>query len=87
MRVIGGRHAAKHDADRGGRCILYMSCLRFNVSKRGFHPALGLHSVGPWDHICIDVGSLPLSSDVFCKILVAVDVATGFIVVRTCYAG
>ena len=59
-----------------------MPCLRFNVAKRGFHPARGLRAVGPWDHICIDVGSLSLSSAGFCKILVAVDVATGFIVLR-----
>ncbi len=42
----------------------------------------GYLQVGPWDHICIDVGTLPLSSDGFCKILVAVDVATGFIVLE-----
>ncbi len=73
---------ARHDAE--AVVASCMSCLRFNVSKRGlispraWSPFSG--TVG--SHICIDVGTLKLSSDVFCKILVAVDVASGFIVLR-----
>jgi hypothetical protein len=79
-RVIGGR---KLDTTR--RRSLHFVCLVcvLTCPNAGFTPrAVSIHAVGPWDHICIDVGSLTLSSDGFCKILVAVDVATGFIVLR-----
>ena len=60
-------------------CLL---CLRYNVGKRGYHPARGLHAVGPWDHVCIDIGTIPVSAAGFCKLLVIVCVATRFIVLR-----
>jgi hypothetical protein len=59
-----------------------LPCLRYNVGKRGYHPAQGLHAVGPWDHICIDIGTLPVSTAGYCKLLVIVCVATRFIVLR-----
>ena len=60
-----------------------LPCLRYNVGKRGYHPARGLHATGPWDHICIDIGTLPASDAGYCKLLVIVCVATRFIVLRS----
>ena len=58
-------------------------CLKFTVSKRGFHPSRDVESYVPWDHIMIDTATnLPKSVDGKTILLVDIDVCTGFVILR-----
>lgn len=59
-------------------------CVRFNVRKKGFSPFQPIHAQAPWDHIALDLaGPFPMSSSGMVYILIVVDVATRFTVLRS----
>lgn len=58
-------------------------CTRYTVVKAGFHPASSITANGPADHIQVDTSvHLPESPDGYRALLVAIDVFTGFIVLK-----
>jgi RNase H-like domain found in reverse transcriptase/Reverse transcriptase (RNA-dependent DNA polymerase)/Integrase zinc binding domain/Integrase core domain/Chromo (CHRromatin Organisation MOdifier) domain/Retrotransposon gag protein/Zinc knuckle len=60
-------------------------CLRFNVSKSGFHPAQAIYATSPWDHVQIDNSvHLPESDKGHRVLLVIICVFTGFVVLCPC---
>jgi len=63
------------------RCV---SCQRFNIAKRGYHPLKTIHARMPMDHVAIDLaGSFVESEQTGNKyILVVVDVCTRFVFLR-----
>ena len=59
------------------------ACIRFNVTKSGFHPFTPITSAGPGDHFQIDLSThLPPSSDGYTTLLAVIDVYTGFVILR-----
>jgi transposase InsO family protein len=61
------------------KCI---DCARVNVGKQGFHPLRPISANLPFDHIAVDLLSLPNSNAKFTQVLVVVDVCTRFTVLR-----
>jgi len=60
-----------------------IGCLRFNISKEGFHPLRSVEADKVWDHIEIDlIGPLPESGDKYNYILTIVDVLSGYTVLK-----
>ena len=57
-------------------------CQRFNIGKHGFHPMTPVTAAMPWDHIAVDLKSLPKSAKGHSYILVIVDVFTKFTFLR-----
>lgn len=63
-----------------GRC---RPCLQYNIGREGFHPVKSLRADAPWDHVAIDCAvGLPESANGFKNILIIVDVATRYVVVK-----
>jgi hypothetical protein len=59
------------------------ACIRYVVTKSGFHPLSYITADGPWHHIQIDTSiHLPLSRDGHVAMLAIIDVFTGFVVLR-----
>ncbi len=59
------------------------ACIRFNVTKSGFHPFTPITALGPGDHYQIDLSThLPPSTDGYTTLLALIDVYTGFVVLR-----
>ena len=59
------------------------ACIRFNVTKSGFHPFTPITAIGPGDHFQIDLSThLPPSSDGYTTLLAVIDVYTGFVNIR-----
>lgn len=59
------------------------ACLRFNVAKRGYRPAMSVHASKPGDHFQVDLSvHLPESPDGYKAVLHLIDVFTGFVVLR-----
>ena len=59
------------------------ACIRFNVTKSGFHPFTPITATGPGDHFQIDLSThLPPSSDGYTTLLAVIDVYTGFVILR-----
>ena len=57
--------------------------LKYNVGRAGFHPISPVTATLPFDHIAIDLaGPLPTSESGFNYILVLVDIATRFVLLR-----
>ena len=64
------------------RCVL---CQRHNTSRRGYHPLRPISAVLPFDHIQIDmVGPLPTTPRGANYIVTILDVATRFVILRSC---
>jgi transposase InsO family protein len=58
-------------------------CLQFNVNKKGFHPLNPIAATLPFDHLAIDLlGPLQETESKQVYILVIVDIATRFILLR-----
>ena len=58
-------------------------CLRFNIAKQGFTPAIPITAELPFDHIQLDTAtSLPPSRELYTVLLVIIDVCTGFVLLR-----
>ena len=58
-------------------------CLKYNVGRVGFHSISPVTATLPLDHIAIDLaGPLPTSESGFNFILIIVDIATRFVLVR-----
>ena len=58
-------------------------CLRFNIAKQGFAPAIPITAELPFDHIQLDTAtSLPPSRESYTVLLVVIDVCTGFVLLR-----
>jgi transposase InsO family protein len=59
-------------------------CLRYNVGRHGFHPLSTLKAQLPWDHVAMDLlGPFPTSGGGYNFVLIMVDVATRFVVLRS----
>ena len=59
------------------------SCLRYNISVRGFHPLRSINAMYPFDHLCMDLGQItPTSAAGTNCFLVVVDVCTRFLILR-----
>jgi transposase InsO family protein len=59
------------------------ACVRFVVTKTGYHPFTAITADGPWTHIQIDCSvHLPLSSNGYTTLFVVIDVFTGFVILR-----
>jgi hypothetical protein len=59
------------------------ACIRFTVTKSGFHPFTPITATGPGDHYQIDLSThLPPSSDGYTTLLAVIDVFTGFVILR-----
>jgi len=59
------------------------ACIRFVVTKSGFHPLSFITADGPWHHIQVDTSiHLPTSRDGHVAMLAIIDVFTGFVVLR-----
>ena len=58
--------------------------MRFNVAKRGYHPAESVQSPLPFDHVAIDLTASDLPTSASCNnyLLVLLDICTGFVVIR-----
>jgi transposase InsO family protein len=57
-----------------------MQCLRYNVTKRGFHPQQSIQAVFAFDHVAIDNFKMETTSPRgFNFVLVMVDIATRFV--------
>lgn len=55
-------------------------CLRFNTSKRGFHPQQSIYAAGAFDHVAIDNFKMESTSPRGINyVLVLVDIATRFV--------
>ena len=62
------------------QCI---DCQRFNITRQGFHPLKSIHVELPGDHWAIDlVGPFPTSYNTNHYLLVMVDIATRFVLLR-----
>jgi transposase InsO family protein len=59
-----------------------IDCQRFNIGKHGFHPPKNLTALLPFDHLVIDLKSMPLSKNGNTCYLLIVDVATRFLFIR-----
>ena len=59
-----------------------LECLMYNVGRVGFHPITPVLSKLPFDHIAMDLIILKVSSDGFTVILLVIDVATRFVLLR-----
>lgn len=59
-----------------------IDCQRFNIGKHGFHPPKNLTALLPFDHLVIDLKSMPLSKMGNTCYLLVVDVATRFLFIR-----
>jgi transposase InsO family protein len=59
-----------------------INCQRFNIGKHGFHPPKNLTALLPFDHLVIDLKSMPLSKNGNTCYLLIVDVATRFLFIR-----
>jgi hypothetical protein len=60
-----------------------MECLRHNVGRVGFHPLRPITATLPWDHILMDIaGPFKTADGGYNYLLVFVDVATRFVVLR-----
>jgi hypothetical protein len=59
-----------------------MPCARYNVGKRGFHPLRSIHAMFPFDHLAMDLADLPTSTSGCNFLLVVVDLATMFCLLR-----
>ena len=58
-------------------------CLRFNIAKQGFAPAIPITAELPFDYIQLDTAtSLPPSRESYTVLLVIIDVCTGFVFLR-----
>jgi len=58
-------------------------CQRFNITKYGFHPLRSIHAELPGDHWAIDLaGPLVTSNNANHYLLVMVDIATRFVILR-----
>lgn len=57
-------------------------CQRFNIGKHGFHPLTPVTASMPWNHISMDLKSLPKSDKGYTYLLVIVDVFTKFTFLR-----
>jgi transposase InsO family protein len=58
-------------------------CLQFNVSRAGFHPLNPIAATFPFDHLSLDLlGPLPEAEDKYCYVLIIVDIATRFVILR-----
>jgi len=58
-------------------------CLRYNISKQGFDPAISITAALPFDHIQIDHSTkLSKSTDGMTALMVIVDVCVGFVILR-----
>lgn len=59
------------------------ACVRYVVTKSGYHPASSVTASAPWDHIQIDLAvHLPPSSSGHVALLVIICVFTGFVILR-----
>ena len=59
------------------------SCQKYNVERSGFHPLQPINAELPFDHVCIDlIGLLETSEARFNYVLVIVDIATRFVILR-----
>jgi transposase InsO family protein len=56
-------------------------CIKFNVRKSGFHPMQSVVAQYPFDHVAIDMASLP-TNEGFCAVFVLVDMSTRYTVLR-----
>ncbi len=63
--------------DHVANCI---QCLRFNVSKRGFHPMQSINAKFPFDHVALDLLQLMMTARGHNYMLICVDVATRYVV-------
>ena len=60
-----------------------LPCLRYNISKQGFDPAIPITAALPFDHVQIDHSTrLPTSTDGMTALMVIVDVCVGFVILR-----
>lgn len=59
-----------------------IDCQRFNIGKHGFHPPKNLTALLPFDHLVIDLKSMPMSKNGNTCYLLIVDVATRFLFIR-----
>ena len=60
-----------------------LPCLRYNISKQGFDPAIPITAALPFDHVQIDHSTrLPTSTDGMTAFMVIVDVRVGFVILR-----
>lgn len=57
-------------------------CMKYVVTKTGFHPFRSVDASLPGDHYQVDLAILPKSTDGWSTLLVLVDVFTGFVVLR-----
>jgi hypothetical protein len=58
-------------------------CLLYNVGRKGFHPISPITASLPFDHIVIDlIGQFPTSPEGYNFVLIVVDVATRFLLLR-----
>jgi len=59
------------------------ACVRYVVTKTGYHPFTFITADGPWTHLQIDCSvHLPESSDGYTTLFVIIDVFTGFVILR-----
>ena len=54
-------------------------CRRYTITKAGFHPSRSVDAFLPCDHLQIDLGKFPTSTEGHVYCLVCVDVFTGFL--------
>ena len=59
-----------------------LPCQRFKIGSHGYHLPKNLKALFPFDHLCIDLKEMPLSSRGNKYILVVVDVATRMVFLR-----
>jgi transposase InsO family protein len=59
-----------------------LPCQRYNIGKHGFHPLKSITAELPFDHIAIDLKSLPTSTQGYNYILVVVDICTRYVFLR-----
>lgn len=73
-------HLRHECLDVVSKCI---TCQRFNLAKRGYHPLKTIHARMPGDHMAIDLAG-PLTTTVKGNqyILIVVDVCTRFVYAR-----
>jgi transposase InsO family protein len=54
-------------------------CRRYTITKAGYHPSRSVDAFLPCDHLQIDLGQFPVSTEGHTYCLVCVDVFTGFL--------
>ena len=65
-------------------CRSCIQCLRYNITRRGYHPLTPIVANQPFDHLAIDLaGPFTTSTDKQHWLLIIVDVHSRFVLLRT----